>query len=104
MKTSFPREEIRVLLFEGISDSAVETFHRAGYTQVDRLAGSLAGTELLQRVAEAHIVGVRSRTHLTAEVLAHARRLIAVGCFCIGTNQVDLPAARGHGVPVFNAP
>jgi D-3-phosphoglycerate dehydrogenase len=104
MQTSFPRQDIKVLLLEGISASAVETFHRAGYSQVELHAKSLPEDELKARIADAHIVGLRSRTQLTDEVLAHAKRLIAVGCFCIGTNQVDLRAARRLGVPVFNAP
>ncbi|WNL45233.1 phosphoglycerate dehydrogenase [Dyella sp. BiH032] len=104
MKTSFPKEDIKVLLLEGVSPSAVETFRRAGYSQIEYHEKSLPETELKARIAEAHIVGIRSRSHLTAEVLEQARRLIAVGCFCIGTNQVDLEAAKIHGVPVFNAP
>ncbi|HET8899926.1 MAG TPA: phosphoglycerate dehydrogenase [Rhodanobacteraceae bacterium] len=104
MKTSYPREDIRILLLEGVSQSAVDTFHRAGYSQVELHSGSLSGEALKNRLAEAHIVGVRSRTQLTSEVLEQARRLIAIGCFCIGTNQVDLPTARAMGVPVFNAP
>lgn len=104
MLTSYPRQDIKVLLLEGVSASAQEVFHRAGYSQVEVHAKSLPEDELVQRIATAHIVGIRSRTQLSAEVLAHARKLIAVGCFCIGTNQVDLSAARGHGVPVFNAP
>jgi D-3-phosphoglycerate dehydrogenase len=104
MQTSFPRQDIRVLLLEGISASAVEVFHRAGYSQIELHAKSLPEDELKARIAEAHIVGLRSRTQLTDAVLAQARRLIAVGCFCIGTNQVNLDAARRLGVPVFNAP
>ncbi|OOG54966.1 D-3-phosphoglycerate dehydrogenase [Rhodanobacter sp. B05] len=104
MQTSFPRQDIRVLLLEGISASAVEVFHRAGYSQVELHAKSLPEDELKARIAEAHIVGLRSRTQLTDDVLAQAKRLIAVGCFCIGTNQVNLGAARQLGVPVFNAP
>jgi D-3-phosphoglycerate dehydrogenase len=104
MQTSFPRQDIRVLLLEGISASAVEVFHRAGYSQIELHAKSLPEDELKARIADAHIVGLRSRTQLTDEVLAQARRLIAVGCFCIGTNQVNLDAARRLGVPVFNAP
>ena len=104
MQTSFPRQDIRVLLLEGISASAIEVFHRAGYSQVELHAKSLPEDELKARIAEAHIVGLRSRTQLTDDVLAQAKRLIAVGCFCIGTNQVNLGAARQLGVPVFNAP
>lgn len=103
-KTSFPKQDIRVLLLEGVSPTAVETFRAAGYTNIELHAKSLPENELIERIAEAHIVGIRSRTHLNAEVLAHAKRLIAVGCFCIGTNQVDLEAAELAGIPVFNAP
>ena len=104
MQTSYPRQDIKVLLLEGVSASAVESFHRAGYSQVELHVKSLPEAELKQRIADAHIVGIRSRTQLTEDVLAQAKRLIAVGCFCIGTNQVDLTAARKLGVPVFNAP
>ena len=104
MKTSFPKQDIRVLLLEGVSQSAVESFRQAGYSQVEVHPKALPENELKARLAETHIVGIRSRTQLTAEVLTHARRLIAVGCFCIGTNQVELAAARRLGVPVFNAP
>lgn len=104
MQTSYPRQDIKVLLLEGVSASAVENFKRAGYSQVELHAKSLPETELKARIADAHIVGIRSRTQLSEDVLAQAKRLIAVGCFCIGTNQVDLTAARKLGVPVFNAP
>jgi len=104
MQTSYPRQDIKVLLLEGVSASAVDVFHRAGYSQVELHAKSLPEAELRQRISDAHIVGIRSRTQLTDEMLGHAKRLIAVGCFCIGTNQVDLGAARRAGVPVFNAP
>ncbi len=103
-KTSFPKQDIRILLLEGVSQSALETFHAAGYTQIDYREKSLPEDELLARIAEAHFIGIRSRTQLTAEVLSHAKRLIGIGCFCIGTNQVDLEAAQLAGVPVFNAP
>lgn len=103
-KTSYPKQGIKVLLLEGISASAVETFRAAGYTQIEVHAKSLPEDQLRRAIADAHIVGIRSRTHLSADVLAEARRLLAVGCFCIGTNQVDLVAAEQAGVPVFNAP
>lgn len=104
MKTSFPKQDIKVLLLEGVSRSAVESFQRAGYSQIEYHEKALPEADLKARIAEAHIVGIRSRTHLTEEVLQQAKRLIAVGCFCIGTNQVDLGSARRLGVPVFNAP
>jgi D-3-phosphoglycerate dehydrogenase len=103
-KTSFPKQDIRVLLLEGISRSAVATFEAAGYSQIELHEKALPEAELKRRIAEAHLVGIRSRSQLNAEVLAEAKRLIAVGCFCIGTNQVDLAAAQAQGVPVFNAP
>ncbi|HET6554298.1 MAG TPA: phosphoglycerate dehydrogenase [Dyella sp.] len=104
MKTSFPKQDIKVLLLEGVSRSAVESFHRAGYSQIEFHEKALPEAQLKARIADAHIVGIRSRTHLSDDVLQQAKRLIAVGCFCIGTNQVDLAAARLQGVPVFNAP
>jgi len=103
-KTSYPKQDIRVLLLEGVSQTAVDTFRAAGYSQIELHAKSLPEDELKARIAEAHIVGIRSRSQLSAEVLAEAKRLIAVGCFCIGTNQVDLEAAELAGIPVFNAP
>ena len=93
-----------MLLLEGVSQTAVDAFHQAGYSQVDCREKSLTGAALHEAIADAHVVGIRSRTQLDAEALSHARRLIAVGCFCIGTNQVDLEVAQLAGVPVFNAP
>jgi len=103
-KTSFPKQDIRVLLLEGVSQTAVDVFTAAGYSQIETHTKALPEAELKARIAEAHIVGIRSRSQLSAEVLAEAKRLIAVGCFCIGTNQVDLEAAELAGIPVFNAP
>ncbi len=103
-QTSFPRQDIQVLLLEGISPRAADAFRSAGYTRIEEHAKALPEDELKRRIAEAHIVGLRSRTQLTAEVLAEARKLMAVGAFCIGTNQIDLAAAKALGVPVFNAP
>ena len=104
MKTSFPKQDIKVLLLEGVSHTAVDAFKAAGYSNLEYHEKALPQEDLKQRIAEAHLVGIRSRTHLTADVLAEARRLIAVGCFCIGTNQVDVDKAETLGVPVFNAP
>ncbi|MBV2207955.1 MAG: phosphoglycerate dehydrogenase [Thermomonas sp.] len=103
-KTSFPKQDIRVLLLEGVSQNAVDTFKAAGYSQIEYHTKALPEDELKARIAEAHIIGLRSRTQLTADVLAEAKRLIAIGCFCIGTNQVDLETAELAGIPVFNAP
>ncbi len=101
---SFPKDKIHVVLLEGIHPSAEHTFREDGYTSLRLHKSTLDGQALIDAVHDAHIVGIRSRTKLTAEVLGHARRLIAVGCFCIGTDQVDLDAAAGRGIPVFNAP
>ncbi len=103
-KTSYPKQDIRVLLLEGVSQTAVDVFKAAGYSQIELHAKALPEAELKARIAEAHIVGIRSRSQLSAEVLAEAKRVIAIGCFCIGTNQVDLDAAELAGIPVFNAP
>ncbi|MDE2149119.1 MAG: phosphoglycerate dehydrogenase [Gammaproteobacteria bacterium] len=103
-RTSFPKQDLRVLLLEGISQTAVEAFRSAGYTNIEYHDKSLPEERLVAAVEAAHIVGIRSRSHLTGQVLSASRRLFAVGCFCIGTNQVDLDAAAGRGVPVFNAP
>lgn len=103
-KFSLPKDKIRVLLLEGINDSAVELFDQAGYTNVERLPKALDAKALQEAVKGVHLLGIRSRTHLTNPIFAAADRLIAVGCFSVGTNQVDLGAARQRGIPVFNAP
>jgi len=103
-KLSLAKEKIKILLLEGISPSAVENFARQGYSRVTRLTGALAPEELVQHLADTHMLGIRSRTLLDAQILRQARKLMAVGCFCIGTNQVDLAAAVELGIPVFNAP
>ena len=103
-KTSLEKDKIRFLLLEGVHQSAVDALNAAGYTNIDYVVTALSGDELISRIKDAHFVGIRSRTQLTAEVFAQAPKLIAVGCFCIGTNQVDLKAAQEHGVVVFNAP
>ena len=104
IKTSTDKKKIRFLLLEGIHPSAVKVLKAAGYSHIEVLSGALDGDALLAKIADAHFVGIRSRTQLTAEVLAHAHKLAAIGCFCIGTNQVDLNAARERGIAVFNAP
>ncbi len=103
-RQSLPKEKIRFLLLEGIHPSAVETLQRAGYTNIEAHAKALPTEELKAAIANAHFVGLRSRTQLTEEVFEAAKKLVAVGCFCIGTNQVDLKAATKRGIAVFNAP
>ena len=104
IKTSTDKKNIKFLLLEGIHPSAIDALKAAGYTQIESLTGSLADDDLKAKIADVHFVGIRSRTQLTADVFAHATKLVAVGCFCIGTNQVDLQAASTHGIAVFNAP
>ena len=104
IKTSTDKNKIRFVLLEGIHPSAIKVLKAAGYTNIESLAGALDGDALLAKIADAHFVGIRSRTQLTADIFAKANKLAAVGCFCIGTNQVDLNAARERGVAVFNAP
>ncbi|MBB5690095.1 phosphoglycerate dehydrogenase [Roseomonas alkaliterrae] len=103
-RLSLPKDRIRILLLEGISDSAVERLADAGYASVRREAKALEGPALIKALKGVHLLGIRSRTQVTEEVLAAADRLIAIGCFCIGTNQVALGAAAARGIPVFNAP
>lgn len=102
--TSLEKDKIRILLLEGIHRNAVDNLKAHGYTNVELLPTALSGDALKDAIKDAHFVGIRSRTQLTEEVFAAAEKLIGVGCFCIGTNQVDLKAALKRGIPVFNAP
>lgn len=105
MKTSYPKENIKILLLEGISHTAVEVFERAGYTNIESIPKALPEDELIARLADGvHLLGIRSKTQLTQKVLEAANNLWAVGCFCIGTNQVDLAAAGQRAIAVFNSP
>ncbi len=103
-KTSLDKSKIKFLLLEGVHPSAVEVLRAAGYSQIETLPKALQGEELKAKLADVHFLGIRSQSKLTADVLSAAPKLVAVGCFCIGTNQVDLNAARERGVAVFNAP
>lgn len=103
-ETSLAKNQMKIVLLEGIHSSAVEAFKADGYTGVEYFEKSMPESQLVDAVHDAHLVGIRSATQLTAKVFAGAGQLIAVGCFCIGTNQVDLNAAQEHGVAVFNAP
>ncbi|HUX83606.1 MAG TPA: phosphoglycerate dehydrogenase [Chitinophagaceae bacterium] len=102
--TSYPKDKIRVLLLENISDTAAQAFVDAGYSQLERLPKALGEKALTEAIRGIHLLGIRSKTHVTGPALAAARKLQAIGCFCIGINQVDLKEAREHGVAVFNAP
>lgn len=101
---SLDKDKIKILLLEGVHPGAVEMFKNAGYSNIDYIKTSLSDEELKERIKDVHFVGLRSRTQITASVLEVAEKLVAIGCFCIGTNQVDLAAAEERGIPVFNAP
>ncbi|REL26143.1 phosphoglycerate dehydrogenase [Thalassotalea euphylliae] len=103
-KTSLAKEKIKILLLEGVHPSALEELKAKGYSNIEYLKTSLAEHELIEKIKDVHFIGIRSRTQLTEKVLSNANKLVAIGCFCIGTNQVDLTAAQVLGVPVFNAP
>ena len=103
-KVSLDKSKIKFLLLEGVHQNALEVLKAAGYTNIEYHKKALDGEELIEAIKDAHFVGIRSRTHLTKEILEHAPKLVAVGCFCIGTNQVDLAEAKRRGIPVFNAP
>lgn len=102
-KYSYPKERIKVLLLENIHPLAAEAFRKEGY-KVETIAGSLSEDELIEALKDVNILGIRSKTKLTSKVIENAPRLLSVGAFCIGTNQIDLDAAGKHGIAVFNAP
>jgi D-3-phosphoglycerate dehydrogenase / 2-oxoglutarate reductase len=103
-KTSYPKEKIRILFLENISDTAVKNFKTHEYTNVEKIAKALTEDELIKEIKDVHILGIRSKTQITKKILDAAKKLQAIGCFCIGVNQVDLKAATKNGVVVFNAP
>lgn len=103
-KTSYPKEKIRILFLENISDLAVKNFQRQGYSKVEKISKALTEDELIKEIKDVHILGIRSKTQITQKVLDAAQKLQAIGCFCIGVNQVNLAAATRNGVVVFNAP
>lgn len=103
-KFSLSKDKIKILLLEGVHQSALETLQSNGYTNIEYLKTSLPEDELIEKMKDVHFVGIRSRTHITEAVVEAASKLVAVGCFCIGTNQVDLKATQVRGIPVFNAP
>ena len=102
--TSYPKEKINILFLENISKSALQKFTNAGYTSVKQIPGALGEAQLIQEIKNVHLLGIRSKSHITENVLRQAKKLQAIGCFCIGTNQVDLKAATQSGIAVFNAP
>lgn len=102
--TSYPKDKINILFLENISDSAVAKFSEAGYNSVKKITSALSEDELIKQIKNVHLLGIRSKTQITKNVLNHAGKLQAIGCFCIGVNQVDLQEATKKGVTVFNAP
>jgi D-3-phosphoglycerate dehydrogenase len=102
--TSYPKEKVRILFLENISEVAVRNFHRHGYSNTERIGRALSESQLIQELRDVHILGIRSKTQITRQVLSAAKKLQAIGCFCIGVDQVDLLAATEQGVVVFNAP
>ena len=103
-QTSYPRNKIKVLLLENISDAAVRELEAAGYTNIRRVSGALSDDDLVKAVQGVHLLGIRSKTRVTKRVIDAADKLVAIGAFCIGVNQVDLKAATEKGIAVFNAP
>ncbi len=103
-ETSYPRSKVRILLLENISDAAVAELNAVGYTEIKRISGALSEADLAEEIRGVHVLGIRSKTQISENVLKNADKLLAVGAFCIGTNQVDLPTARKKGIAVFNAP
>jgi D-3-phosphoglycerate dehydrogenase len=103
-KLSLPKSRIKILLLENIHKTAIDLFKRNGYSNIDAIAGALEPDELKARIKDIHIIGIRSRTKLTKDILGAAEKLLTIGCFCIGTNQVDTKCAKRMGIPVFNAP
>ncbi|MDO6721463.1 phosphoglycerate dehydrogenase [Psychrosphaera sp. 1_MG-2023] len=101
---SLAKDKIKILLLEGLHQSSVDTLKAQGYNNIESLKTSLPEDELIEKIKDVHFIGIRSRTQLTKNVFAHAKKLVSVGCFCIGTNQVDLKAAKEKGIVVFNAP
>jgi len=102
--TSYPKDKIKILFLENISEAAIRAFRDAGYSDIKKISGALSEDQLIQEIKNVHMIGIRSKTQITERVLQHAEKLQAIGCFCIGTNQVNLAAARKRGVVVFNAP
>jgi len=103
-KTSYPKNKINILLLEGIHPSAIQLFKDHGYTSIESLKASLSEKELVEKMKNVHLLGIRSKTQLSSKVIGNSPKLIAAGAFCIGTNQVDMNAATSNGVAVFNAP
>ena len=103
-KTSFSKDKIKILLLEGVHKSTLDELKIKGYSNIEYIKTSLSEDDLIEKIKDVHFIGIRSRTQLNEKVLTHAKKLMSIGCFCIGTNQVDVKAAQALGIPVFNAP
>jgi D-3-phosphoglycerate dehydrogenase / 2-oxoglutarate reductase len=103
-KTSYPKEKIKILLLENISETAIAKMHQYGYASIKKIPGALDEASLIKELKDVHMVGIRSKTQITRNVIEQAPKLQAIGAFCIGTNQIDITAATQHGITVFNAP
>ncbi|MBS1729889.1 MAG: phosphoglycerate dehydrogenase [Bacteroidetes bacterium] len=104
VETSYPKEKIKILFLENVSEAAVDLFRKNGYLQIKKLTGSIPEETLLKEIKDVHILGIRSKTQINHKLIQAAKKLQAIGCFCIGVNQVDLDAATKNGIAVFNAP
>jgi D-3-phosphoglycerate dehydrogenase / 2-oxoglutarate reductase len=104
MQTSYPKEKVKILLLENIHPAAIDLLNKAGYTDIESIKGSITEKELLEKIGKVHILGIRSKTQITEAVLKKADKLIAIGAFCIGTNQIKMNVARHQGISVFNSP
>jgi len=104
MKTSFPKENIKILLLEGVHPATIEMFNKAGYSNIETKTSAMDENELMNAIDDIHILGIRSKTNITQKVIDKSHKLLSIGCFCIGTNQVDMNAATNKGVAVFNSP
>ncbi len=102
--TSYPKDKIKILLLENISDVSVEEFKEAGYTNIKKLTAALEEKELIQEIKDVHLLGIRSKTQITEKVLSRGNKLLGIGCYCIGVNQVNMNSATENGIAVFNAP
>lgn len=104
MNTSYPKEKLKILLLENIHPAAIKLLSNSGYTDIESVSGSLTEKELADKISKVHLIGIRSKTQLTDAVLKNAEKLIAIGAFCIGTNQIKMETARKQGIAVFNSP
>lgn len=102
--TTFPKEKIKILLLEGVHPASLKLFKDHGYTDIETISAALSDADLKKKISQVHLLGIRSKTQLTKEIIAAGSRLLGIGAFCIGTNQIDMNAAIENGIAVFNSP